>query len=168
MCTIKWQSYNIWFLRYEVWQTNILSFWAIFYPFTPLTIQKIKILKKWKKTPGDITILHRCTKNHDHMLYYSWDIAHDRWTQSLMLSLILTFPKHMKSNFFNYIKNTNFCILKFCQDIFGCGTEPSSTKNWSFLGKMAGKDGQVKFCYISISCLKIEIRYFFDKSIYFL
>ena len=132
MCTIKWQSYNIWFLRYEVWQTNILSFWAIFYPFTPLTIQKIKILKKWKKTPGDITILHRCTKNHDHMLYYSWDIAHDRWTQSLMLSLILTFPKHMKSNFFNYIKNTNFCILKFCQDIFGCGTEPSSTKNWSF------------------------------------
>ena len=25
------------------------SFWAIFCPFTPLTAQKIKILKKWKK-----------------------------------------------------------------------------------------------------------------------
>ena len=24
-------------------------FWAIFYPFTPLTAQKIKLLKKWKK-----------------------------------------------------------------------------------------------------------------------
>ena len=60
--------------------------------------------------------------------------------------------------FFNYIKNINFCIPKFCQDIFGCSMEPSSTKNWSFLGKMAGKDGKVTFCYISISYLKIEIR----------
>ena len=25
------------------------SFWAVFCPFTPLTTQKIKILKKWKK-----------------------------------------------------------------------------------------------------------------------
>ena len=80
------------------------------------------------------------------------------WMQSLMLYLMLTFPKHTKSNFFNYIKNINFCILKFCRDIFGCGTEPSSTKNWSFLGKMAGKDKKVTFCYISISYLKIEIR----------
>ena len=46
----KWQSYNVWFLRYEAWQTEFfLSFWAIFCPFTPLTTQKIKILKKWKK-----------------------------------------------------------------------------------------------------------------------
>ena len=28
---------------------NFLSFWAIFCPFTPLTTQKIKILKKWKR-----------------------------------------------------------------------------------------------------------------------
>ena len=28
-----------------------LSLWAIFCPFTPLTTQKIKILKKWKKCP---------------------------------------------------------------------------------------------------------------------
>ena len=26
------------------------SFWAVFCPFTPLTAQKFKILKKWKKT----------------------------------------------------------------------------------------------------------------------
>ena len=30
-----------------------------------------------KKTPGDI-ILHKCTKNHDHMLYCSWYMAYDR------------------------------------------------------------------------------------------
>ena len=34
--------------------------------------------------------------------------------------------------FFNYIKNINFCVPIFCQDIFGCGTEPSSTKNSVF------------------------------------
>ena len=28
----------------------------MFCPFTPLTIHKIKILKKWKNMPGDITI----------------------------------------------------------------------------------------------------------------
>ena len=29
-----------------------------------------------KKTPGHI-ILHKCTKNHDYMLYCFWDAAHD-------------------------------------------------------------------------------------------
>ena len=26
---------------------------------------------------GDIIILHKCTKNHDHVLYFSWDMARD-------------------------------------------------------------------------------------------
>ena len=38
---------DIWFLRYEVWQ-NFCLFCAIFFPFTPLTTQKLKVLK-WKK-----------------------------------------------------------------------------------------------------------------------
>ena len=54
------------------------SFWAILCPFTPLTTPKMKISKKMKKTPGDIIILHKCTKNHDHRLYCSWDMASDR------------------------------------------------------------------------------------------
>ena len=48
-----------------------------FCPFTLLRTQKVKIKKKMKEKPGDIIILHKCTKNHDHMLYCSWDIAHD-------------------------------------------------------------------------------------------
>ena len=28
-----------------------------------------------EKTPGDIIILHKCTKNYDHMLYCSLDMA---------------------------------------------------------------------------------------------
>ena len=54
------------------------SFWAIFCPFTLLIAQKNKISKNWKKKPGDIIILHKCTKTHDQMLYCSWDTARDR------------------------------------------------------------------------------------------
>ena len=49
------------------------SFWVIFCHFTPLTALKIEIKKKKKKKmAGDIIILHKCTKNHNHMLYCSW------------------------------------------------------------------------------------------------
>ena len=56
------------------------SFWAIFCPFTPLTTEKIKILKKWKKRPGESIISQLCTKNYDQMMYSSWDMVCNRWT----------------------------------------------------------------------------------------
>ena len=55
-----------------------LSFWTVFCPFAPLTTPKKKFFEKLKKTPGDIIILHKYTKNYDHMLYCSWDMARDR------------------------------------------------------------------------------------------
>ena len=69
----------IWCTVPEIWySTNriFLSSLAIFCPFTPLTPWKMKI-SKMKKTHGDIIILHKCTKNHDHLLYCSRDMAHD-------------------------------------------------------------------------------------------
>ena len=45
----KWKSYDVWFLRYEAWKTEFLSFWTIFCPFTLLKTWKIIILEKWKK-----------------------------------------------------------------------------------------------------------------------
>ena len=36
---------------------------------------KIKKKKKMKKRPRDTIILHKCTKNCDHRLYCSWDMA---------------------------------------------------------------------------------------------
>ena len=41
-------------MMYDSWdmvhdKCNYISFWSIFRPFTPLTAQKFKILKKWKK-----------------------------------------------------------------------------------------------------------------------
>ena len=44
--------------------------------FIPLKTKKIEILKKWKKITRDI-ILHVCTKNHNHMMYDSWDTEWD-------------------------------------------------------------------------------------------
>ena len=42
-------------MMYDSWhkecvRQNFLSFWTIFCPFTPVTTQKIKILKKWNKS----------------------------------------------------------------------------------------------------------------------
>ena len=67
--------------------------------------------------------------------------------------------KTHKIMFFSIISKISILASQnFVRIYIGCGTEPSSTKNWSFLGKMAGKDKKVTFCYISISYLKIEIR----------
>ena len=58
---------------------NLLSFWAIFCPFSHLTTQKIKILKNWmKKMPEDVINLQMCTINDNHMMYGSWDLECNR------------------------------------------------------------------------------------------
>ena len=56
---------------------NLLSVWIIFCPFTPLTIQKITILKKKRKRHGDIIILQMCTISDNHMMYDSWDMEYN-------------------------------------------------------------------------------------------
>ena len=55
---------------------NFLSFLTIFCPSTPLTTQKIKILKN-EKNPGDI-ILHKCTINDYYIMYGSSDMKYNR------------------------------------------------------------------------------------------
>ena len=58
---------------------HFFSFWTVFCCFTPLTTQKIKILKNCKNTNGDIIILHKCNKNHYHMLYCSLHLVCNRF-----------------------------------------------------------------------------------------
>ena len=81
----KWQSYDVWVLRYGAWKTESLVILDIFCPFTSLTTQKNLNFEKMNETPGGIIILYKCpqnhdhikcTKNHDHMLYCSWDMAY--------------------------------------------------------------------------------------------
>ena len=53
-------------------------FWATFCPFTPPNSPKNQNFTKMKNTPGDIIILHMCTKNYDQMMYGPWDMVHNR------------------------------------------------------------------------------------------
>ena len=59
MCTINDNHVMYGFWDIEHHRPNALSFWTIFLPFTPLTTQKIKILKKWKK-PLEILSFYTC------------------------------------------------------------------------------------------------------------
>ena len=69
----------------EIWcvmDAIVIFHFGLFFVLLPtLTIQKIKISKKWKKnkTTGDIITLHMCTKNYDYMMYGSWDMVCNGW-----------------------------------------------------------------------------------------
>ena len=67
-------------MMYDSWdmecdRQNVFSSWVIFCPFTPPNSPKNENIKKNEKTPGDIIILHKCTKDHIHMLYCSLDLT---------------------------------------------------------------------------------------------
>ena len=57
---------------------NVFIILDCFLPFYPPNNPKNQNFQKLKKVPGDI-ILHNCTKNHDHMLYCSLDMAHNEF-----------------------------------------------------------------------------------------
>ena len=76
----------IWCMLPEIWSITDIIFYhfrSIFVVSAPenpgnQNFKKIKKKKKKKKKPPrDIIILHKCTKNQDHMLYCSWDMVHD-------------------------------------------------------------------------------------------
>ena len=93
MCTTNKDYWDITHNR-----QRFLSFWVLFCPFIPLTKQKIKILKKWKKkTPGDIIILHLSTTNDNHIMYGFWDM---KFIRQNLFSFWTTFcPFTEKSKF---------------------------------------------------------------------
>ena len=68
-----------WYTVLEIWhETNVIVFsLGNFLHFYPRNSPKNENFKKMKKTPGDIIILHNCTKNNDCKLHCSWDMAHD-------------------------------------------------------------------------------------------
>ena len=55
------------------------TFFALLpHPCPPLTTQKIKIFDKMKLASGGVIILHKCTKNDDHMKDAFWNMECDR------------------------------------------------------------------------------------------
>ena len=67
----------MWFLRYGVRQTEyfvILGHFLPYYPHPTSPPNNQENQWKMKKAHGDVIILHMRTKNHDHMIYASWDM----------------------------------------------------------------------------------------------
>ena len=63
----EWQSHDVWFLRNGAWWTEFFVILDLFLPFHPSNNQKNNNFEKMKKVPGDIIILQKCIKNHDHI-----------------------------------------------------------------------------------------------------
>ena len=64
----------------EIWHVTdviVIFHFGLFLALLPPNSLKNQNLKKMKKTLGDIIILHKCTKNHNHLLYCSWDMERD-------------------------------------------------------------------------------------------
>ena len=91
VCTIydNHMMYGSWDIKR--YGPNFLLFWTIFCPFTALTTQKIKTLKKWrmKKAPGDIIISDMCTTNDNHDV---WFMRYEAWQTELFAILDYFFP----------------------------------------------------------------------------
>ena len=100
----KCQPYNTWFLKQGARQTKYFVILGHFLPFNPLATRKIKIMKKWKKTPGDIIILHMCTINENHMMYGSWEMKCNR--------IFCRFGPFLPFYPTNNLKNENFEKMK--------------------------------------------------------
>ena len=75
----KWKSYDVWFLRYKVQQTEFfvdyfLPFW---HPPPPKNLE-IQIFDKMKKNCGRYyNLYHKCI-NENHMRHGFWDMECDR------------------------------------------------------------------------------------------
>ena len=55
------------------WVTGVILFLILgyFLPFCPPNSPKKQNFEKMKKMPGDIIIIHMCTKNYDQVMYGS-------------------------------------------------------------------------------------------------
>ena len=79
-----------------------------FLPFYPPNSPKNWNVKKNLKKPGDIIILHKCTKNHGHMLYCSWEFVCDRFNYISFWAIFYPFTPHPPKS----PKNRNITKMK--------------------------------------------------------
>ena len=143
MCTINdnHMIYGSWDMECD--GQNFLSFWTIFYTFTTLTTQKIKISKKWrifilddffsfyppnnpknqnfeklKKMSGDIITLHMCTTNDTHIMYGSWNIKRNGQNLLSFWTAFCPFTP-LTTQKIKFWKNEKKCleILPFCTSV---------------------------------------------------
>ena len=117
----KWQSYDVWFLRYQAQKMEFFVILDHFLPFyLPNNTKNLNFQTK-KKTPTDIIILHMCIINGNHMKYGSWDIKRDGqnllslWTIFPLLPPPPLPPNNPKNQNFQKMNNTlGDIILHMC------------------------------------------------------
>ena len=88
---------------------TFLSFWTIFCPFTPLTTQKPKFLKKWKKNIWRYYHFKICTINDNHMMYGSWDMETNRQNFLSFWTIFCTFD-HLSTWKIKILKQWKKCL----------------------------------------------------------
>ena len=103
----KWRSYDVQFLRYKVRQTVFCRSGPFFALWPTPKHSENQNFEKLKKPLGDITILHMCPSNDNHMMYYSWDMECEK--QYFILGHFLPFylTKNLKNKFFSKIEKKN-------------------------------------------------------------
>ena len=120
-----------------------------------------------KQTPGDVSILHKCTKNHDHMLYCSWNMVRDRcncyfsfWTSFypfiLLTSQKIKFFKKWKKKAWRY-HLLHMCTKNYDQMMYGswdmvCNRQTDGWKKWHIEVGAQPKN------QVWISCLQLVSR----------
>ena len=92
----KWQSYDVWFLKYGAQQRifcHLGSFFGLLHPYGPRKSKFSTKKNQKKKTSGDIIILH----NVHHMVYGSCDMECNRQTFLLFWTIFYPFWKDKKT-----------------------------------------------------------------------
>ena len=74
-----------------------------------------------KKTPGDIIILHKCTKNHDYMLHCSWDMVCDQCNCYFSFWATFYHPNILENQIrTKYHYHMLYCSWDMAHDICNC------------------------------------------------
>ena len=114
----KWQSYDLWFLRYQLQQTDFFSHLGSLFALLPPTPLENENIKKMKKIPGDIIKISQAYQNHDHRLYCSWDMACDRHNCYFSFCAIFSLSSPKQPQKWKYkkmkIKTGDIIILHKC------------------------------------------------------
>ena len=126
-------------------------------------------MKKIKKAPGDIIILHRCTINDNHMMYGSWDMKHDEQNFSSFWTVfcpLLPPPFPRTSQKIKILKNWKKCLeISFCTSVpkimIICYTR-DYFRNW---GQHPKDTKRALFHYTKVSLFTLAlIKQIFEKN----
>ena len=144
-------------LRISVWHLlmNLKNNYLLKYGWSG-PIKNVKILifsmldfffSKKRKTPGDIIILHLCTKDLDDIIYSSWDIERDRLKLVILGHFFSFYPPLLKTQKIKILKK-----WKKFQEISLCTSVPKTTIIWGTVPEIWSKTDLIFLSFWAIFC----------------